>query len=105
MQLEKYLQVFKESLKQKLRPSCEGEACPGIYQHKAAPPLFYSFVNCMCEDRGKRGGGKPKSSKNELWTVLHLNCRGYQSKRISFESILGSFDPQIMILFCFFGLI
>ena len=53
--------------------------------------------------RGKRYNSKNKildninknnNSKNNLWTLYHLNFRGYNSKRISFEAILDTFDNK-----------
>ena len=40
--------------------------------------------------------GKVKVNNSDYtWTLMHLNFRGYSSKKLSFESMIWSFSPPI----------
>ena len=62
----------------------------------------FSTLKKKNKRRGKRAKGKSDSQNNihinDVWSIMHLNFRGYQAKKNSFESIIASFDPPINYL-------
>ena len=48
----------------------------------------------------RRGGRNKKTSvlNSDDWTIYHLNIRGYDSKCVSFQNIISSVSPSVIVL-------